>query len=636
MTLIKLIVTIMFILITSITAQSTLTFTTNSGTDWNENGIDWHIYAHRVGSAYVRDNGMFCISDGSYPGNFLLETNHKLNIISFQISALNWDQGGTINGNLKITGYDVNGNVKVTQNYNLPDNQNIQTDPLGPGTGQVILNSFTDIMRIEFEYSGRTQITIDDLLYTDLGLAYSRPYPGNGTLADPFQISTLSHLQFLSEHPFEWIYYFIQTANIDAAATSSGVGFQPIGLPSSDRVFFDLGEIDYLPILYLNDYSFKGGYDGKGFSISNLHINRPTSDYVGLFGVVTGIVINLGIRNSTITGNNSTGALAGLVLGSGKIGACYSVYCTVSGNQYVGGLIGSLEGLSSGQLYVDCSATTLSNIWGNSDIGGLVGLNYGSIINNSYCTESNVTLYYSAEVKNAGGLVGTSRIGDPFGFPYPAVIRNSFSSSAVRPTTNTGGLIGEVPPPENPNNIVEIIVENSFWDTQTSMHTVSAGGSGKTTAEMKTMSTYSSGNWDFTNFWVMIGSIYPDLRCFYNIAPPAQLTAYLEGPFNNANGNMNKNLSNIPFSSPYTADPQTVNTIPPNTVDWILVELRDKSNKTAIITSRSALLLNNGSIVDIDGITPLQLGAFADNYYVVVKHRNHLPIMSKEPISFNK
>jgi hypothetical protein len=106
---------------------------------------------------------------------------------------------------------------------------------------------------------------------------------------------------------------------------------------------------------------------------------------------------------------------------------------------------------------------------------------------------------------------------------------------------------------------------------------------------------------------------------------------YLEGPYNITNGNMNT-LSGIPLSSPFTEDPKIVASIPANVVDWVLVELRDKLNPSTIIASRSAFVLNNGNIVDTDGFSPVLFPEIAIEYFLSVKHRNHLKVMSLESI----
>ncbi len=124
-------------------------------------------------------------------------------------------------------------------------------------------------------------------------------------------------------------------------------------------------------------------------------------------------------------------------------------------------------------------------------------------------------------------------------------------------------------------------------------------------------------------------------------------TVYLQGAYLNPNAGedtlMRDDLrvaSYIPTTSPYT-DMLTCNATVFNTggtsgtgsinddiVDWIWVELRDQTDNTLVLASTSALLQRDGDIVAIDGISPLSLNANAGNYYIAIKHRNHLGIMS--------
>jgi hypothetical protein len=75
-------------------------------------------------------------------------------------------------------------------------------------------------------------------------------------------------------------------------------------------------------------------------------------------------------------------------------------------------------------------------------------------------------------------------------------------------------------------------------------------------------------------------------------------------------------------------------TFPANVVDWVLIELR--SDLTTIVSKRAGLLLSDGSVVDVDGSGPVKFkGITPGNYYVVIRHRNHLAIMSANPVSLN-
>ncbi|MCK5148098.1 hypothetical protein KAR48_15180 [bacterium] len=110
---------------------------------------------------------------------------------------------------------------------------------------------------------------------------------------------------------------------------------------------------------------------------------------------------------------------------------------------------------------------------------------------------------------------------------------------------------------------------------------------------------------------------------------------FLEGPYSTDNDNMSialKTAGFIPVTSPYSEDPRTVNSVPEDVTDWVLVQLRSAKTDAAI-ASRSAFLNKSGSIVADDGTTAfIQLDAATGSYYIVIRHRNHLAIMSDETV----
>ena len=59
-------------------------------------------------------------------------------------------------------------------------------------------------------------------------------------------------------------------------------------------------------------------------------------------------------------------------------------------------------------------------------------------------------------------------------------------------------------------------------------------------------------------------------------------------------------------------------------VDWVLVEFRDASDSSVILGSRSALLQRDGDVVNVDGVSPLAFNQVPGNYFIIIKHRNHL------------
>ena len=93
----------------------------------------------------------------------------------------------------------------------------------------------------------------------------------------------------------------------------------------------------------------------------------------------------------------------------------------------------------------------------------------------------------------------------------------------------------------------------------------------------------------------------------------------------------------LPTTSPYgdgaTVDASVFDTTGNNAiVDWVWVELRDKDDNTLIVAEKSAFVLRNGDVLGTD-LTALSFDLAIDNYYVAIKHRNHLGIMSASTIS---
>lgn len=287
---------------------------------------------------------------------------------------------------------------------------------------------------------------------------------------------------------------YILMANIDLSGYSNWV---PIGNSSS---------------------SFTGQFDGNGLIIKNLTINRPSSSYQGLFGYTgsTAKIVNIALENVNIKGYNYTGSLVGW--NDGNISNSYSTG-NVTGYSDVGGLVGGNNRGIITNNYSTCSVT------GYYYVGGLAGDDYYGTITNSYSTGS-VTGYsdgaggligniYYSTIKNSyftGNIKGWTRVGGLIGRGVSGTISNSYSTGNITGYSYTGGLIGN-----NQNNTIVVI--NSYWDIQTSGLTTSAGGTGKTTAQMKTQSTFV--NWDFTNVWAIDeGKSYPYLRTNEQVPHP--------------------------------------------------------------------------------------------------------------------
>lgn len=127
---------------------------------------------------------------------------------------------------------------------------------------------------------------------------------------------------------------------------------------------------------------------------------------------------------------------------------------------------------------------------------------------------------------------------------------------------------------------------------------------------------------------------------------PFQITLFLEGAFNNGEMITQLNSSGlVPLSQPYSEQPwnyqglEEVNLIPENAVDWILIDLRQSAGSAETATSdksigkRACFLMQDGSVKDLDGVQNLDfVFVSGDNIYFVVYHRNHLPIITANPV----
>lgn len=317
-----------------------------------------------------------------------------------------------------------------------------------------------------------------------------------------------------------------------SSTANQSKGWQPIGIYEQGTSFDP----------------FVGIFDGQGYEIRDLFINRPDEVGVGLFGAVVGwgeggVIENLSVVNANVTGNIGVGSLVGL--NGGNVSNCY---CTgnATGESRVGGLIGfniaivsqsstsgsvigysllvggligyntgnvsnsysharvtggmgagGLVGLNEGMVSNSYSS---SGVAGDEYVGGLAGHNWDGIVSNCYST-SNVTgnsrvgslvgynnHYAIVDTSYASGSVtGNDSVGGLVGYNQ-ATVNSCYSSGRVAGNSSVGGLVG--------NNTAA--VSNSFWDIETSGILVSDGGMGKTTVEMQDIATFLAVWWDIT------------------------------------------------------------------------------------------------------------------------------------------
>ena len=128
------------------------------------------------------------------------------------------------------------------------------------------------------------------------------------------------------------------------------------------------------------------------------------------------------------------------------------------------------------------------------------------------------------------------------------------------------------------------------------------------------------------------------------------LKVFLQGPYNS--GSMSTALNSGGFlkasalTQPYNSTSwnysgsESVSTDPnffvnhPTIVDWVLIKLRTSTDAASTQSTRAAFIRSDGSIVDLDGISLVKFDGLSPNsYYIVVIHRNHLAVMSHDPVS---
>lgn len=205
-------------------------------------------------------------------------------------------------------------------------------------------------------------------------------------------------------------------------------------------------------------------------------------------------IINSYSQDGYVYGESNGGCVGGLIGNSDPSSNIYNSHSNldVYGDVGLGGLVGCM-----GNIYNSYSTGNIISLNPNYStvysIGGLAGA--GGIISNSFA-RGNITIEGSAD--KVGGLVGLKA----------GPVTNSYSTGSITISgseTNVGGLIGK--------SSNTSLVTSSYWDTQSSGRTTSAGGTGKTTAEMKQQSTFVG--WDFTNIWDIDSGVnggYPNLE----------------------------------------------------------------------------------------------------------------------------
>lgn len=282
---------------------------------------------------------------------------------------------------------------------------------------------------------------------------------GDGSAEDPFQVETAEHLNAVRDHLDA---HFVQTAdiNLGVAPWNEGAGWEPIGT---------------------DDEAFTGSYDGDGFRISGMTIDRPDTSFLGLFLWVTdGLLSNVIMDNFTVTGGDYCGGLVGYIQ-EGTLIDCFADSFTVTGGGYCGGLAGLMYkgtlidcqahgdvvgsgfyvgGLMGAVIDIQIRACSASgNVEGvGGGVGGLVGVlqestmsdchAHGDVVRSGSYVGGLIGQAYRAEISGSsasGAVEGEGiRVGGLIGLLWESSLSGSYATgSVVGSDRGVGGLVGD-------------------------------------------------------------------------------------------------------------------------------------------------------------------------------------------------
>jgi len=357
-----------------------------------------------------------------------------------------------------VTNSDGEYEVQAVKNGELNVNVNgitIEDSDFYANKNKIIQDVGSEI-NIEFDRDNSNDVTVDDETVT---INFESDSDNNKLIGNLYQLQAVQ--DNLSND-------YVLVNDIDASETESwneGAGFEPLGD---------------------SDTQFTGTFDGQGYEIEQLTIDRIDNDMIGLFGLNEGTIKNMVVTDINIQGDNDVGGLVGL-----NDNNVYQsdVEGTINGGSNVGGLVGHNN---EGEIQKSYSDSTVE---GDSDIGGLVGL-MGLFSDEVRIQDS----YAMGEVtgdSNVGGLVGRIIQGN---------VDSSYATSNINNDgDNTGGLVGF-----NDGEVMD-----SYWDIESTGQDEddSDGSEGLNTEDMQGDSAEDNMvGFDFENIWIPIENDYPELQ----------------------------------------------------------------------------------------------------------------------------
>ncbi len=259
--------------------------------------------------------------------------------------------------------------------------------------------------------------------------------------------------------------------------------------------------------------------------------------------------------------------------------------------------------------YEDAAMGYLNYIHGVNPLGLVFLSNMGS-----YGAENSVTEFYHSWFTNGSAL--WDKVGESTYGPAPG-----FLTGGVNPTFSPDGSFnGTISPPQNQ----PVLKSYKDWNT-----------------------SWPENSWEITENAIGYQGAYIKLLSKFVELPETGIRVkakvYLEGAYDANTGEMKTNLLDrnlLPLQQPFNVSPwnynggETFESLPANTVDWLLLELRDPADKNQILAQKACLLLKDGTIVGMDGLEGVEYGDFSsNNYYLSVKSRSHLAVLSANLLS---
>ena len=262
-------------------------------------------------------------------------------------------------------------------------------------------------------------------------------------------------------------------------------------------------------------------FDGDGHVIKNL---TATGQYAGLFGVLCGVVKNLGVINATLSGSNNQGVIAGYLGSSspasaaytGLIENCYTTGTITATAIRVGGIVGYIGGKSGTTISTIRNCYSTVNINSTSTtLGGIAGASV-----NAFIIEN---CYSAGKLKTTGGgyvagiLAQQRGTDDATSELKGCVVRgDSLIASSATAVGRISGKILSLTPVSNSlgseATVVQLTNEPTYLTVFNETEIVDQRYDGVTTSEtnLSLQSTYETIGWDFTSNWsTVFHNVYP-------------------------------------------------------------------------------------------------------------------------------